>query len=126
LDLVDLPRYPLFAFVSSWCDASRLKDVMLDVRQRRAPPRYVRRLAAVGKLILAFLSWGFSIAPTKIVLEQLTPVDVFGIEILVSAIRLAFLAVDRGARPSHPRCCINQAPTDNLADPAPNSQFPPL
>jgi drug/metabolite transporter (DMT)-like permease len=45
----------------------------------------------VGKLILACLSWGFSTALTKIVLDQLTPVDVFGIEILVSAIPLALL-----------------------------------
>jgi drug/metabolite transporter (DMT)-like permease len=79
-----------------------LKDVMLDVGQRRAPRRYVRRQAAVGKLILACLSWGFSTALTKIVLDQLTPVDLFGIEILVSAIPLAFLAVARGARPSRP------------------------
>jgi hypothetical protein len=53
---------------------------MLDVRQRRAPRRYVRRHAAIGKLILACLSWGFSTALTKIVLDQLTPVDLFGIE----------------------------------------------
>ena len=80
---------------------------MLDVRQRRARRRYIRRHAAVGKLILACLSWGFSTALTKIVLDQLTPVDLFGIEILVSAIPLAFLAVARGARPSRPdpRCC---------------------
>jgi hypothetical protein len=59
---------------------------MVDLRQRRATRRYVRRHA--GKLILACLSGGFSTALTKIVLEQLTPVDVFGIEILVSAIPL--------------------------------------
>jgi len=35
-------------------------------------------------------------------LDQLTPVDLFGIEILVSAIPLAFLAVVRGSRPSRP------------------------
>jgi hypothetical protein len=61
---------------------------MVDLRQRRATRRYVRRHAAVGKLILACLSWRFSTALTKIVLEQLTPADVFGIEILVSAIPL--------------------------------------
>src|SRR5262249_13394809 len=70
----------------TWSDAPRLKDVMLDVRQRRANRRYVRRYAAVGRLILACLSWGFSTALTKIVLSQLTPVDVFGIEIIISAI----------------------------------------
>ena len=75
---------------------------MLDLRQRRAHRRYDRRHAAVGKLILACLSWGFSTALTKIVLDQLTPVDVFGIEILVSAIPLGFLAVARGVRPSRP------------------------
>src|SRR6478672_4019028 len=48
---------------------------MLDVRQRRAPRRYIRRHAAVGKLILACLRWGFSTALTKIVLDQLIPVD---------------------------------------------------
>jgi EamA-like transporter family len=100
---------------------------MVDLRQRRATRRCLRRHPVVGKLILACLSWGFSTALTKIVLDQLTPVDVFGIEILVSAIPLALLAVARGARLSRrTRCCINQASTDNLADPAPNSQFPPL
>ena len=87
---------------STWCDAPRLKDVMLEMRQRRAHRRYTRRRAAVGKLILACFSWGFSTALTKIVLNQLTPVDVFGIEILVSAIPLAFLAVARGVRPGRP------------------------
>src|SRR5689334_8340633 len=62
----------------------------------------IRQHAAVGKLILACLSWRFSTALTEIVLDQLTPVDLFGIEILVSAIPLAFLAVARGARPSRP------------------------
>lgn len=80
----------------------RLKDAMLDMSQCRAHRRLVRRHAAVGKLVLACLSWGFSTALTKIVLDQLTPVDLFGIEILVSAIPLAFLAVARGVRPSRP------------------------
>jgi hypothetical protein len=56
----------------SWCDAPRLKDVMVDLRQRRATRRCVRRDAAVGKLILACLSWGFSTALTKIVLDPAT------------------------------------------------------
>ena len=75
---------------------------MLDERQRRDYRRNVRRYAAVGRLMLACLSWGFSTALTKIVLDQLTPVDLFGIEILVSAIPLALLAVARGVRPSRP------------------------
>ena len=75
---------------------------MFELRERRVYRRYVRRYTAVSRLMLACLSWGFSTALTKIVLEQLTPVDVFGIEILVSAIPLSFLAVVRGARPSRP------------------------
>jgi hypothetical protein len=43
---------------------------MVDLRQRRATRRCVRRDAAVGKLILACLSWGFSTALTKIVLDR--------------------------------------------------------
>ena len=75
---------------------------MLDERQRRDYRRNVQRHAAVGRLILACLSWGLSTALTKIVLDQLTPVDLFGVEILVSAIPLAFLAFARGVRPSRP------------------------
>ena len=75
---------------------------MLDERQGRAYRRNVRRYAAVGRLMLACLSWGFSTAFTKIVLDQLTPVDLFGIEILVGAIPLAFLAVARGVRLGRP------------------------
>jgi hypothetical protein len=81
---------------------------MVDLRQRRATRRCLRRHPVVGKLILACLSWGFSTALLKILLDQLTPVDVFGIEILVSAIPLALLAVARGARPSRPDPMLHQ------------------
>ena len=62
---------------------------MFELRERRVHRLYVRRYTAVSRLTLACLSWGFSTALTKIVLEQLTPVDVFGIEILLSAIPLS-------------------------------------
>ena len=75
---------------------------MLDERQRRAHRRSIRRYTAVGRLILACLSWGVSTALSKTVLDQLTPVDLFGIEIVVSAIPLTLLAVVRGARPGRP------------------------
>ena len=110
MDLVDLATVSRSSPLSfpSWCDAPRLKDVMVDLRQRRATRRCLRRHPVVGKLILACLSWGFSTALIKIVLDQLTPVDVFGIEILVSAIPLALLAVARGARPSRPDPMLHQ------------------
>jgi drug/metabolite transporter (DMT)-like permease len=61
-----------------------------------------RRLTGIGLLVPACISWGLSTALTKIVLEQLTPVDLFGIEIVVSAVPLALLALVRGARPGRP------------------------
>ena len=69
------------------------------------PPRRrrsVRSYVPVALLILAALSWGTSTALTKVALRQLTPVDLFGIEIGISALPLACLAVARGARLGRP------------------------
>ena len=52
--------------------------------------------------MLACVSWGLSTALTKIALQQLTPVDLFGLEIVLSAVPLALLAVARGARLGRP------------------------
>ena len=67
---------------------------------RRARRR--RRYSGIGLLVPACISWGLSTALTKVVLEQLTPVDLFGIEVAVSAAPLALLALVRGARPGRP------------------------
>jgi drug/metabolite transporter (DMT)-like permease len=53
----------------------------------------------VGMLVLSGVSLGVATALTKIALEQLTPIDVFGIEVGVSAVVLIALAWARGARP---------------------------
>lgn len=68
----------------------------------REGPGLLRRYTGIGLLAPACISWGLSTALTKIVLEQLTPVDLFGIEVLVSAVPLALLALIRGARPGRP------------------------
>ena len=62
----------------------------------------LRRHTGIGLLVPACISWGLSTALTKVVLEQLTPVDLFGIEVAVSAAPLALLALVRGARPGGP------------------------
>lgn len=74
--------------------------------RRRAPRPQLRRSTATGLLVLACVSWGLSTALTKIALEQLTPVDLFGIEIVVSAAPLALLALARGARPGRPSATV--------------------
>ena len=71
-------------------------------RRRPTPRKDAQRYTATGLLMLACVSWGLSTALTKIALEQLTPVDLFGLEIVVSAVPLALLAVARGARPGRP------------------------
>ncbi len=72
----------------------------VDARPRRS--RRLRRYAGIGLLVPACISWGLSTTLTKVVLEQLTPVDLFGIEVVVSAVPLALLALLRGARPGRP------------------------
>ena len=50
----------------------------------------------VGMLVLSGISLGLATALSKITLEQLTPVDLFGVEVLVSAVPLVALAWIRG------------------------------
>jgi drug/metabolite transporter (DMT)-like permease len=63
---------------------------------------HLQRYTGIGLLVPACISWGLSTVLTKIVLEQLTPVDLFGIEVVVSAVPLALLALIRGTRPGRP------------------------
>ena len=70
--------------------------------RRRKPRKDIQHWAATGLLMLACVSWGLSTALTKIALQQLTPVDLFGLEIVLSAVPLALLAVARGARLGRP------------------------
>lgn len=59
-------------------------------------------MAPIGMLVLAGISWGASVALTKVVLAQLTATDLFGVEVSVSAPPLVVLALTRGARPRRP------------------------
>ncbi len=53
-------------------------------------------------LVLASLSWGVSTALSKVAIEQITPLDLFGIEVTTGALCLGGAALARGARPSRP------------------------
>ena len=55
-----------------------------------------RRRLAIGLLTLAALSWGLGIVMTKITLEQLRPVDVLGIELVVGAAVVCGVRLARG------------------------------
>jgi drug/metabolite transporter (DMT)-like permease len=60
------------------------------------------RTSPVVLLLLAAVSWGLATALTKVALEQLEPLDLFGLEVAVGALVLGAVAVGRGARPSRP------------------------
>ena len=64
---------------------------------------------AGGHVAAGLYQLGPSTALSKIALEQLTATDLFGIEILVAAVPLSWLALARGARPSRPTraCCYS-------------------
>src|SRR3954454_2889547 len=53
-------------------------------------------------LALAALSWGFASALSKVAVEELTSLDLFGVEVATGALCLGVAAVIRGARPSVP------------------------
>jgi drug/metabolite transporter (DMT)-like permease len=55
-----------------------------------------RRRLAIALLTLAALSWGFGIVMTKITLEQLRPVDVLGVELVVGAAVVCGVRLVRG------------------------------
>src|SRR3954447_7004290 len=76
---------------------------MSHARQHERRPFRVARLPPVPMLVLAGISLGLATALTKIALEQLTPVDLFGVEVVTSAVPLLALAWLRGARRSRPR-----------------------
>jgi drug/metabolite transporter (DMT)-like permease len=66
-----------------------------------------RRLPSpLALLLLASLSWGVSTALTKVALEQLAPLDLFGIEVTTGAVCLGAIALARGARPSRPSASV--------------------
>jgi drug/metabolite transporter (DMT)-like permease len=56
----------------------------------------VRRPSAVALITLAALSWGLGIVLTKLTLEQLAPLDVLGVELLVGAAAVGLALVVRG------------------------------
>jgi drug/metabolite transporter (DMT)-like permease len=60
------------------------------------------RTSPVVLLLLAAVSWGLATALTKVALEQLAPLDLFGVEVAVGALVLGAVALARGARPSRP------------------------
>src|SRR3954447_15394330 len=53
-------------------------------------------------LALAALSWGLASALSKVAVEQLTSVDLFGVEVATGALCLGAAALARGARPRLP------------------------
>src|SRR3954462_133171 len=53
-------------------------------------------------LSLASLSWGMSSALSKVAVEQLTALDLFGVEVATGALCLGLAALARGARPGRP------------------------
>jgi drug/metabolite transporter (DMT)-like permease len=57
---------------------------------------------AVVMLVTASACWGLATAMSKVVLAQLTPLDLFGCEVCIGAVCLCALALARGARPSRP------------------------
>jgi uncharacterized membrane protein len=57
---------------------------------------------AVAMLVTASACWGLATAMSKVVLAQLTPLDLFGCEVCIGAVCLCALALARGARPSRP------------------------
>src|SRR5262249_31054055 len=59
------------------------------------------RTATAGVLLAAPL-WGVSTAFSKVAIAQLTPVDLFAIEVSTGALFLGIAAVARGARPRRP------------------------
>src|ERR1700759_4536914 len=59
------------------------------------------RTAAAG-LLLASLCWGVSTAFSKVAIAQLSPVDLFAIEVSTGAVALGIAALVRGARPGRP------------------------
>ena len=61
---------------------------------------------AVVMLLFASLSWGVSAALSKVALEQLSPVDLFGIEVGTGALALSAIALARGARPARPSAAV--------------------
>ena len=75
-----------------------MASVLVSDREERRARRRVG-FGPVGMLVLSGISLGVATALTKIALEQLTPIDVFGIEVGVSAVVLIALAWARGARP---------------------------
>src|SRR3954468_14804609 len=56
----------------------------------------------VVMLALAALSWGLASALSKVAVEQLTSLDLFGVEVATGAVCLGAAALARGARPRLP------------------------
>jgi|1186.fasta_scaffold08222_2 drug/metabolite transporter (DMT)-like permease len=57
-------------------------------------------------LLLASVSWGVSAALSKVALEQLTPLDLFGVQVATGALVLCAVALLRGARPARPSAVV--------------------
>ena len=64
------------------------------------------RTSPISLLLLAALSWGLSAALTKVALEQVSPLDLFAVEVAMGALVLCAAALARGARPSRPSIAV--------------------
>ena len=67
--------------------ATAVRSATLDVGRRRS---------AAGLLAAAALSWGFAIVLTKITLEQLAPLDVLFVELVIGALAMWLVLLRRG------------------------------
>src|SRR5262245_19727967 len=63
---------------------------------------HAARKSPVIFLCLASLCWGLSTALSKVAVEQLTPLDLFAVEVSTGALCLGAAALARGARPRRP------------------------
>jgi drug/metabolite transporter (DMT)-like permease len=62
--------------------------------------------SAVLALLLASLCWGVSTALSKVAIGQITPLDLFAIEVTTGASCLGVAALLRGARPGRPSAAV--------------------
>jgi drug/metabolite transporter (DMT)-like permease len=62
----------------------------------------IQSASATAALLLAALCWGVATALSKLAIAELTPVDLFAIEVSTGAVCLGIAALVRGARPGRP------------------------
>lgn len=64
------------------------------------------RTSPVLLLLLASLSWGLSAALSKVALEQITALDLYGVEVAIGTLFIGTAALARGVRPGRPSAMV--------------------